>query len=210
MGHQTPSLPQKRFEGSGIHTRAHMNGHIRGTSACLEDTPDGEKDTGVDSEVCRHQSPTNFSPVPTVGRQTATVRCDMAAESSPTCCPPTESTDGRLLVQPALTVFSVLTRTKDYVLCSHRNALAQFGETGLFLIRLRIGCTLQDVAYPLTYHSPQPQRFYKWLDVCTNCLSYLFHALAQKKDVMLTMPPAAFVENFSQTLRVIIGLQNFH
>lgn len=102
-----------------------------------------------------------------------------------------------------LSVLSLFTLLKDYVPHSHRNALTQFEEMMLFLVRLRLGSTLQDLAYRFSVSQPTASRIFdKWLDVCFDRLSS-FVDWPEKEDVMRTMP-IAFVENFGLKVRVIL------
>ncbi|XP_049526078.1 uncharacterized protein LOC125946606 [Dermacentor silvarum] len=102
-----------------------------------------------------------------------------------------------------LMLFSLFNILKEHVSHSSRNVLTQFEELFLFLMRMRLGIHLQDLAYRFKVSQPTASRICeKWLDVCYDRLSPLVY-WPEKEDVMRTMP-VCFVENFGLNVRVIL------
>lgn len=102
-----------------------------------------------------------------------------------------------------LMLFSLFNLLKDHASHCSRNALTQFEEMMLFLMRLRLGLHTQDLAYRFNVSQPTACRILeKWLDVSYDRLGPLVY-WPEKEDIMKTMP-VAFFENFGLKVRVIL------
>ncbi|XP_064487682.1 uncharacterized protein LOC135399877 [Ornithodoros turicata] len=102
-----------------------------------------------------------------------------------------------------LAILSLFHLLKDHVAHSSRNVLSQFEEMMMFLIRIRLGIHMQDLAYRFNVSQSTASRICeKWLDVSYDRLGHLVH-WPDKENIMKTMP-AAFVENFGFKARVIL------
>ncbi|XP_065301299.2 uncharacterized protein [Dermacentor albipictus] len=99
-----------------------------------------------------------------------------------------------------LRVFDLL---KDHISYSGKHSLTQFQEMVLFLMRMRLGCPFQDLAYRFDIAQSTASRIFdRWLDVCFDRLGLLVR-WPEKEEIMKTMP-MAFVENFGLKVRVIL------
>lgn len=98
---------------------------------------------------------------------------------------------------------SVFCLVKDHVSHSARHALSQFEEMMVFLMRLRLGCQLQDLAYRFGVSQPTISRICdRWLDVFSDRLGRL--VLWPEKDQVMKTMPVAFVDSFGCKVRVIL------
>lgn len=99
--------------------------------------------------------------------------------------------------------FSLFNLLKEHVSHSSRNAFTQFEKLVMFLMQMRLGIHLQDLAYRFKVSQPTASRICnKWLDVCCDRLSSLVY-WPEKEDIMRTVP-VRFVENFGLNVRFIL------
>lgn len=102
-----------------------------------------------------------------------------------------------------MALLSVFELCKGHISHSAKHALTQFQEMVLFLMRLRLGCQLQDLAYRFCVSQPTASRICeRWLIVFFNRIGPLVR-WPDKEQVMKTMP-VAFVDNFGSKVRVIL------
>lgn len=100
-------------------------------------------------------------------------------------------------------LLSLFKLVKDHIAYSGKHSLSQFQEMILFLMRLRLGCQYQDLAYRFSVSlSTAPSICDKWLNVFFHRIGPLVH-WPDKEQVMKTMP-VAFIDNFGLKVRVIL------
>lgn len=102
-----------------------------------------------------------------------------------------------------LVLMSVFKIVEPYVTHTSNNVLSKFEEMVVFLMRIRLGLCLQDIAYRFNVSQATVSRICeKWLDACFDRLGTLIQ-WPEKEEVMKTMP-LAFMHNFGRKVRVIL------
>uniref|UniRef100_L7M0T8 Putative tick transposon n=1 Tax=Rhipicephalus pulchellus TaxID=72859 RepID=L7M0T8_RHIPC len=100
-------------------------------------------------------------------------------------------------------LMSLFQLVKSHMSHTGRNSLTQFQEMLLFLMRLRLGCQFQDLAFRFDVSLSTASRiFEKWLDLFVDRIGPLVR-WPEKEQLMKTMP-VAFVDNFGLKVRVIL------
>lgn len=100
-------------------------------------------------------------------------------------------------------LFGIFNLVKDHISHSARHSLTQFEEMVVFLMRIRLGCPMQDLAFRFNVSQSTISRICeRWLDVFFDRLKTLVR-WPEKEEVVETMP-VAFVDNFGIKVRVIL------
>ncbi|XP_077489493.1 uncharacterized protein LOC144100406 [Amblyomma americanum] len=98
---------------------------------------------------------------------------------------------------------SLFKLVKDHISHSRKHSLTQFQEMVLFLMRMRLGCQYQHLAYRFCVSVSTASRICdKWLNVFFHRIGPLVH-WPDKEQVMKTMP-VAFVDKYGVKVRVIL------
>lgn len=90
-----------------------------------------------------------------------------------------------------------------HVITTKRNALSQFQELILVLMRIKLNMPLQDLAYRFSISTATASRIFdRWIDVLNIRLSFLIH-WPDREDLRSTMPKV-FQKSFGNKVSVII------